>query len=279
MAKTAVVSARPEVQRFAQELRAWRTRRGLSQLDLALRTGTTQRHLSFMEQGRSSPGRTMVVRLAESLELGLRERNALLLTAGYAHPYPESELHGPVLRPVRDAVTSILAGHEPYPAMVVRPDGEVVAWNSSVDVLLDGADPALTTPPFNGYRLALHPMGMAPRIRNLPEWGQHVLGALRVATRRTPSEGLDRLVAELEAYVPPPTPGAEHLGFAVPLRLACPEGELTLITTLTSFATAVDVTLAELRLEAFLPADDESATILRTRAAGREPSASWADRA
>jgi transcriptional regulator with XRE-family HTH domain len=149
---------------FGSELRSWRGRRGVSQLDLAIRAGTTQRHLSFIEQGRSSPGRTMVVRLAESLELSLTDRNALLLAAGYAPVYPESDLTSDALRPVLDALGTVLAGHEPYPAVVVRPDGEVVAMNRAVDVLFEGVEPSLLIAPINAYRVALHPNGMAPRI-------------------------------------------------------------------------------------------------------------------
>ncbi|XVQ11484.1 helix-turn-helix domain-containing protein [Spirillospora sp. CA-255316] len=192
-----------EPDQFARELRRWRTRRRLSQLELSIRADTTQRHLSFLEQGRSRPGRAMVVRLAESLGLSLRERNDLLLAAGYAPVYTESSLDAPELGPVREALERILDGHLPYPAVVVRRYGELVA-----------ANPAS---------------------------------------------------AELDGYLPDAEPQAGHLGFAVPLRLRTAEGELHLITTLTSFATAVDVTLSELHLEAFLPADETTATILRQR--------------
>jgi transcriptional regulator with XRE-family HTH domain len=251
---------------FGDELRRWRTRLGVSQLDLATRTGTTQRHVSFIERGRSAPGRTMVVRLAESLELSLRERNALLLTAGYAPVYPESTLEEPHLRSVRAAVDSVLRGHEPYPAVVMHTHGEVIAANKAFEVLTEGVDPELLAPPVNGYRMALHPRGMAPRILNLGEWGRHITEALRATVRRTDDAELRELLTELEGYVPPWTPSADHIGFAVPLRLRCRDGDLTLITTLATFATAVDVALSELRLEAFLPADDLTATLLRRRA-------------
>lgn len=252
--------------RFASELRRWRSSRRWSQLELALRAGTTQRHLSFMEQGRSAPGRTMVVRLAETLGLSLRERNALLLAAGYAPLFPESGLDDDALRPVREALDGVLAGHMPYPAVVVRPYGEVVAANEALDVLVEGVADWLLEPPVNVLRLALHPSGMAPRVGNLAEWGRHIIDSLRAQAVRSPDPRLDEFVAELESYVPATAPGPDHLGFAVPLQLRCAEGELRLITTLTSFATAVDVTLAELHLEAFLPADSDSARILRERA-------------
>lgn len=254
---------------FARELRMWRARRGLSQLDLSIRVGTTQRHLSFIEQGRSSPGRTMIVRLAESLELSLGDRNGLLTSAGFAPVFPESDLDGAELRPVREALDAILAGHEPYPAVVVRSGGVIVIANNAIDVLFEGVDPSLLETPINAYRLALHPRGMAPRIRNFAEWGNHVIDGLRAASRRSPSAAIEDLLAELTAHVPASNPGRDHLGFAVPLRLDSTDGELTLITTLTSFATATDVTLANLQLEAFLPANDASTAILRARAARR----------
>jgi transcriptional regulator with XRE-family HTH domain len=256
-------------QRFGAELRDWRSRRRISQLDLAIRAGTTQRHLSYIEQGRSAPGRTMVVRLAESLELSLRERNNLLVAAGYAPLYCESDFAGPLLEPARDALMSILAGHEPYPAIIVRGHGDVMAVNSAFDVLAEDVDPALLQAPVNGYRLALHPDGMAPRIHNFPAWAQHVIEALRGAARRSPDPALDQLLAELDTYVPPTPAGPDYLGFAVPLELRCRDGDLTLITTLMSFATAVDLTLAELHLEAFLPGNPETSHILRSRQASR----------
>lgn len=250
---------------FARDLRTWRTRRRFSQLDLAIRADTTQRHLSFLEQGRSRPGRAMVVRLAESLELPLRERNELLLAAGYAPVYSESSLDAPALGPVREALDRILDGHMPYPAVVVRPYGELVAANAALGVLTEGAAPALLEPPVNVLRLALHPDGMARRVENLAEWGRHITGGLRDQARRVPSPGLEAFVDELDGYLPEVESPAAHLGFAVPLRLRVPDGELRLITTLTSFATAVDVTLSELRLEAFLPADETTARLLRQR--------------
>jgi transcriptional regulator with XRE-family HTH domain len=247
---------------FATELRRWRSSRHLSQFELALRAGTTQRHLSFVERGRSRPGRTLVIRLAESLDLSLRERNQLLLTAGFAPIFPESQLDDAALRPVRAALDQILTGHLPYPAIVVRPYGELIAANAALDVLTAGAAPSLLEPPINVLRLAVHPAGMAPRVRNLNEWGRHIVENLRARALHHPDPRLDAFVAELERYLPAAPPGPEHIGFAVPLRLATDAGELRLMTTLTSFATAVDVTLAELHLEAFLPADEASADIL-----------------
>jgi transcriptional regulator with XRE-family HTH domain len=249
---------------FAHGLRAWRRRRRVSQLELALRAGTTQRHLSFIESGRSAPGRTMVVRLAEALEVPLRERNALLLAAGYAPAYPETRLDDPRLDPVRTALARILDGHLPSPAVIVDRHGDLVAANAAFWVLTDGVAAPLREPPVNVARLLLHPHGMAPRIANLDQWAWHVIDALRREALRTPNDQLQALVTELEGLVPerPRDLGPDHLGFAVPLRLASGDGELRLLTTLTHFGTAVDVTVAELRLEAFLPADQATAAIL-----------------
>ena len=251
--------------RFPSELRRWRTARRMSQLDLAVRAGTTQRHLSFIEQGRSRPGPSLVMRLSESMELTLRERNALLLAAGFAPAFPESPLGDDALRPVRDALDTILDGHLPYPAMVVRPHGILVTANRAFGVFHEGVDPALLAPPVNVFRLALHPDGLAPRVRNLAEWGRHITENLRAQLLRSPDPSLEGLLAELEGYLPPLPPQTDVLGFAVPLELGSADGDLRLITTLTSFATAADVTLAELHLEAFLPADDHTAEVLRRR--------------
>jgi transcriptional regulator with XRE-family HTH domain len=242
---------------FAQALRERRTRRQLSQLDLALRAGTTQRHLSFIESGRSAPGRNMVVRLAESLDLPLRDRNELLLAAGYAPAYAETRLDDPALAPVRSALDHILAGHLPYPAIIVDRHGDLVAANDAFDLITEGADPDLLGPGANAYRLALHPRGIAPRILNLTQWARHITVRLEDPQLR----------AELQGYVPTAPAEAGDLGFAVPLHLKSSRGELHLMTTVTTFATAIDVTLAELKLEAFLPVDEATAEALRTRPA------------
>ncbi|MET7301688.1 helix-turn-helix transcriptional regulator [Embleya sp. NPDC005575] len=265
------MTTRTHVPDFPAELRRWRTARRLSQLELAARAETSQRHLSFIESGRSRPGRTMIIRLAESLGLSLRERNALLHTAGFAPVFPESALDAPMLRPVHDALRAVLEGHLPYPAMVLRPYGQIVAANAAIDVLTEGASPELLRAPMNMLRLMLHPEGMAPRVQNLNAWGHHVLENMRAQALRSPDPLLDAFIEELRGYVPDAELGPDHLGFAVPLRLRDPDGsgELRLLTTLTSFATATDVTLAELHLEAFLPADEATATALRRRAAER----------
>lgn len=248
------------------ELRRWRDARRISQLELAIRAGTTQRHLSFVETGRSLPGRPLVLRLAESLDLSLRERNALLHTAGYAPAFSETNLDDPRMRPVREALLQVLTGHMPYPALVAGPLGQIVAANAAIDVLTDGAAPELLDGPANIWRLALHPGGMAARVENLAVWGRHVIEGLRARATRHPDPRLSELITELTGYLPDaPAPDQDYLGFAVPLRLRTPAGTLRLLTTLTSFATAVDVTLAELHLEAWLPADETTADVLRQR--------------
>jgi transcriptional regulator with XRE-family HTH domain len=259
---------------FAGALREWRTRRRVSQLELALRAETTQRHVSFIESGRSVPGRAMIVRLAESLEVPLRERNGLLLAAGYAPAYPETRIDDPRLGPVRTALERILEGHLPCPAVIVDRHGDLVAANDGFDALTVGVARELLAPPVSVPRVLLHPRGLAPRIGNFDEWAWHVLDRMHEDMVRNPSDRLADLVAELESLVPdrPRQPGPDYLGFAVPLRLGSSAGELRLLTTLTHFGTAVDVTVAELRLEAFLPADEATAAIL-TELVGRRSGA------
>lgn len=249
---------------FAVALRGWRRRRRVSQLELALRAGTTQRHISFVEGGRSAPGRAMVVRLAEALELPLRERNALLLAAGYAPAYEETEFDDPRLGSVRVALERVLAGHRPYPAVLTNRRGDLVSANDAFWSLVDGAAPRLLAPPVSVPRLLLHPDGLAPRIVNLEEWAWHVIDGLRRSALRNPDDRLVALVTELTTFVPDPWRdlSPHHVGFAVPLRLRSDDGELRLLTTLTHFGTAIDVTIAELTLEAFLPADALTASIL-----------------
>ena len=252
--------------RFATELRRWRSLRHWSQLDLAIAADTTQRHLSFLERGRSRPGREMVIRLAESLGLTLRERNGLLLSAGYAPAFGESGLDAPGLEPVRTALRTVLDGHLPYPAVIVTQEGRLVDANAAFGLFIEDCAPELLRPPVNVRRLCLHPQGMAKRVLNLAEWGRHVTEAMRNRLRISPDPAQQELLAELESYLPDAELGPGYLGFAVPLRLRCAGGELSLITTLTTFATATDISLAELHLEAFLPADEPTARYLRENA-------------
>ena len=185
----------PVTTSFPTELRRWRSTRRMSQLELAMRAETTQRHVSFMERGRSRPGRGMVVRLAESMELTLRERNQLLLAAGFAPAFPESPLDDDALRPVRRAIDTILEGHLPYPAIVVRAPCTLVAANRAYELFNEGVDPALLEPPVNVFRHALHPDGLARRVRNLPAWGRHITQHLRGQLASSPE-------TSLEAFLP-----------------------------------------------------------------------------
>jgi transcriptional regulator with XRE-family HTH domain len=247
---------------IAELLRRWRVRRRLSQLDLALQAGTTQRYVSFIERGRSVPGRGMIVRLAEALEVPLRERNELLLAAGYAPAYSEARLEDPELDPVRGALERVLDGHLPYPAVITDRAADLVSGNDAFHALIGATSEAVHEPRPNLARLLLHPDGLGPRIINMDEWGRHVIDGLRRKSLRNPTPDLDRLIDELERYVPPRphNPSPSHVGFAVPLRLRSEEGELRLLTTLAHFATTVDITISELTLEAFLPADAATAS-------------------
>lgn len=248
-------------------LRDWRRRRGLSQLDLACEADISARHVSFVETGRAQPSRSMLIHLAERLDVPLRDRNALLLAAGYAPVYTEHRLDDPALRAARRAVELVLSGHEPYPALAVDRHWTLVAANRAVAPLLAGADEALLRPPVNVLRLSLHPAGLAPRIANLGQWRTHVL--LRLARQIDASADpiLAALRAELADHPVPddgaPAGGGEHPGVVVPLRLRTGTGELAFLSTTTVFGTAVDVTLSELAIEAFFPADAATAEALR----------------
>jgi hypothetical protein len=218
----------------------------------------------------------MVLRLADSLDLPLRERNAMLLSAGFAPVYAESPLHSPELAPVRDALEHVLRGYFPYPAVVIDRTGVLAAANAAFALLTEGVREDLLKPPVNVYRLALHPKGMAPRIRNFAQWSRHVVVNLHQAQMRNPDPRLAELHAELERYVPPWKDDTEPLGFSVPLQLKTSRGDLRLVTTVSTFATAVDVTVSELRLEAFLPVDEASTAVLRGLSdPGRTVSAFW----
>ena len=250
-------------------LREWRVRRHLSQLDLAAEAGISTRHLSFIETGRSQPSREMVLHLGEHLEIPLRERNALLTAAGYAPLYRESELDAPDMQPVRDAIDSILRAHEPYPALVVDRTWSLVAANTTVQVLMQGIAPHLLEPPINVMRASLHPEGLAPAIRNFEQWASHLLTRLDRQVLLSGDADVARLLEELRGYPDVPTratfpelEGAEKV--FVPLRLAAPDGvTLTFFSTVTTFGTALDVTLAELSIESFFPADAATAEALR----------------
>ena len=252
---------------FGDYLRHWRQHRRLSQLDLASHAEISTRHLSFVETGRSSPSREMVLRLAERLQVPLRERNALLVAAGYAPMYRERPLDDPALAAARQAVDLILKAHQPFPALAVDRHWNLVAANSMVPHLMAGADPSLLSPPVNVLRLSLHPQGLAPRIVNLAQWRRHLFERLRQQIHQTADATLVALLTELQTYPVPSGQQAElegeHLGIAMPLQFRSPKGVLSMISTTTVFGTPNDVTLQELALETFFPADEQTAAILR----------------
>ena len=249
---------------IGDKLRAWRQRRRLSQLDLALEAEISQRHLSFVESGRAAPSREMVLRLAATLDVPLRERNALLLAAGYAPLYPEQPLDAPAMAAARNAVDLILRAHMPHPALAVDRHWRIVAANEAVAPLLAGVeDPALLAPPINGMRLSLHPRGLAPRIANLPQWRAHLLERLRRQVAASGDRELAALLEEVRAFGPAVDErGAEANGVAVPMELDTPRGRLSLLSTTMVFGTPVEVTLSELAIEAFYPADARTAALL-----------------
>lgn len=253
-------------------LRDWRQRRRLSQLDLALEAGISARHLSFVETGRSVPSADMVLHLAEQLEVPYRERNRMMLAAGYAPVYRERALDDPEMEPIRGALDRVLKGHEPYPAVVVDRAWNMVAGNASTAALLGGVAPELLEPPVNVLRVSLHPDGMAPRILNLGEWRAHLLERLEREVALTNDESLAELLGELRGYPGPPPPERRVRGPAeeivATLRLASDAGELSFFSTVATFGTAVDITVAELAIESFFPADEATAAAL-VRAAPR----------
>ena len=255
--------------RIGPLLRDWRQRRRMSQLDLALAAGVSARHVSFVETGRSRPSAEMVIQLAEHLEVPLRDRNALLLAAGYAPAYAQRDLDEPEMGPVRDAIDRVLRGHEPFPAIVVDRHWGLVARNRAVPLLIAGAAGHLLEPPVNVLRLSLHPEGMAPRIVNLAEWRAHLLDRLGRQAVVSGDPAPFALHEELATYpgggASSPAPDLEAGSIAVPLRLRAGDAELAFISTATTFGTATDVTVSELAIESFFPADEATARTLVER--------------
>jgi transcriptional regulator with XRE-family HTH domain len=277
-------------------LREWRERRRLSQLGLAVEAGVSARHVSFVENGRARPSPEMVLHLAERLDVPLRERNQLLLSAGYAPIYGQRSLDDAEMEPVRQAIGLVLGGHEPYPALVVDQQWTMVDANGGLAVLTDGVAPDLLEPPVNVLRVALHPDGLAPRIVNLTEWRTHLLERLDRQIAATNDPVLVKLRDELDGYPAPGGDGAEGQGPAtggtgahgngngarterssvtsgaqlasdivVTLRLREGDDELAFFSTIATFGTAVDITMSELAIESFFPADRTTAEYLQNR--------------
>ncbi len=263
-------------------LRTWRQRRRMSQLDLASEADISAKHLSFLETGRSRPSRDMLLHLAEQLQVPLRERNLLLTTAGYAPVFTERSLDDPALSAARRAISGVLTGHEPYPALAIDRHWNLLAANAAVAPFLAGVTNALTEPPINVLRLSLHPEGLAPRIANLPEWRAHLLARLRRQIDLTADPILVDLLHELGNYQVgkmSSTPYIEraHAEIAVPFQLRTQDHQLAFLSTTMLFGTPIDVTLSELAIEAFFPANAETAQIMRQIMAGHAaPSSSEA---
>jgi transcriptional regulator with XRE-family HTH domain len=261
-------------------LREWRQRRRMSQLDLSLEADISTRHLSFLETGRSQPSRDMVLLLAEQLEIPLRERNVLLVAAGYAPVFAERPLQDPALQQARKAVDLVLAGHEPYPALAVDRHWMLVAANAAVGRMIAGVDASLLQPPVNVLRLSLHPKGLAPRIANLAEWRAHLFARLRRQIEVSADPVLSELLEELGTYpmASPHKPGRpaaarEFAGVLVPVQFVTDRGVLSFFSTTTVFGTPLDITLSELAVEAFFPADAATGEMLRSLAASSPPQA------
>jgi transcriptional regulator with XRE-family HTH domain len=251
-------------------LREWRQRRHLSQLELALEAEISTRHLSFVETGRARPSRELLLHLAQLLEMPLRERNVLLVSAGFAPLFAERALDAPELAAQRAAIELVLRVHEPFPALALDRHWNLVLANAAARRLLAGVAPGLLAPPVNMMRLSLHPDGLAGAIVNLEEIRAHMLHRLRRQVAQGGDAVLVALLRELSALPHAPPASAPlhdpYIGVVLPLRLRTPAGELSLFSTLTVFGSPVDVTLSELAIEAFFPADEASAAILRAMA-------------
>ncbi|MFF2328490.1 MULTISPECIES: helix-turn-helix domain-containing protein [unclassified Streptomyces] len=278
-------------------LRSWREQRRISQLELALRADSSARHISFIETGRSRPSEDMILRLAEQLDIPVRDRNALLVVAGYAPRYAQTALDDPSLGALREGMERLLQGYEPYPALVVDGMYDVVAANRGIAMLLEGVAGHLLTPPLNAMRLTLHPEGLAPRIRNLREWRADLLAQMERQIALARSAGLRKLYEEVAGYPAPKGtgttededagagdaepaesgrrgggPGREKPGagpassppFALPLRIEHGGRVLSFVSSIATFNTPMDVTVAELAIETFLPADHATADHLRS---------------
>lgn len=250
---------------FGEQLRDWRQRRRMSQLDLAAEADLSTRHLSFVETGRAKPSREMVQRLSEALELPLRSRNSLLIAAGFAPSFPERAFEASPA--AREVVQRILDCHMPFPALAVDRHWHLAAHNAAVPALMAGASPALLEPPINVLRLSLHPEGLAPHIVNLADWKRHIIERLRHQVAESGDPALGKLVEELRGYPAPasktPAPATGEIPIAVPMILNSRVGPLSFLSTTTVFGTPAEVTLSELAIETFFPADAETGERLR----------------
>src|SRR5215467_12530570 len=248
-------------------IREWRQRRRLSQLDLAIAANVSSRHLSFVETGRSRPTSEMILHLAEHLDVPLRDRNALLLAGGFAPAYPEHGLAEPELRAVKNALKRVLDGHEPYPAAVVNRWWELVDANAGIALFTGDVRPELLEPPVNVLRLSLHPDGMAPRIANLPEWRAHLLTRLHRQVAAAGDARLATLHQEIRGYPGGESAPPQATDVAVPLRYRHGGRELSFFSMTAVIGAPMDITVGELALESFYPADEATAGALQELAA------------
>jgi transcriptional regulator with XRE-family HTH domain len=251
-------------------LREWRLRRRMSQLDLACEAEVSSRHLSFVETGRSQPSRDMILRLAERLEVPMRERNVLLVAGGFAPVFPERSLDAPELAAAKAALDILLEGMTPYPAFAVDRHWNIVASNGALPQLYDGIDAQLLTPPVNALRLSLHPRGLGPRIVNFAEWHAHVVDRLKRQIDLTADPGLIELLDEVRGYgralAPPGRPRAASPAapqMIVPFQVSIAGEVASFFTTTMVFGTPVEVTLSELALESFFPADAATVALVK----------------
>ena len=257
-----------------EHLRSWRQRRRVSQLDLSLQAGISARHLSFVETGRSKPSSGLILRLTEELDVPLRERNALLLAGGFAPAYPEHGLDAPPLSAITEAMRQVITAHMPNPALAVDGHWELIDANDAVFWLVEGTSTELMDPPVNVLRVSLHPDGMAPRVLNLAQWRQHALFRLRRQADRSGDPFLHELYEELSGY--PGDDGAQGAGgvngtngageaadVVLPMRIRVGDAELSFLSTTTVFGSPLDVTVAELAIESFYPADPATASFMR----------------
>jgi len=253
-----------QVAALGEQLREWRTRRRMSQMDLALDTEISTRHLSFIETGRSKPSAQMLGRIADCLAVPHRARNAMLLAAGYAPDYQERPLDSPEMAGMKAIVEHVLKGHEPYPALAVDRHWNMIAANAAIAVLIEQVSPALLAPPVNVLRIALHPEGLAPQIVNYGQWHAHILHRIDLQIEASADAGLVALRDELAGYAIEANDNRGPVNsIAVPLVLDTIAGRISFVSTVTIFGTPVDITLSELAIEAFFPADTESAALLQ----------------
>ena len=246
-------------------LRDWRRRRNLSQLELASRAGVSTRHVSFVETGRSRPTPSMILRLCDELAVPLRDQNRVLHAGGFAPAHPEHRLSEPPMAEIADAIEAILASHLPYPALVIDPGWDLVSANDAVYSILDDVAPRLLEPPVNVIRLSLDPEGLAPRITNLDEWRGHLVARLRHEYDLSRDE---RIAALIEEHATTANIAEQSPGLVVPLRLQRGDEELRLWSTTTVFGTPREVTVSELAIEAFYPADAATRLALQGRETG-----------